>query len=494
MNNSTQIQSTNRVVLIINCLLSSLLIFGYVGEYFKGLKEFSYVLVFLLIVSIPIISASVIYFRNKGSIYMKFFTLGGYFIMYIFAMFTSDRLIVYVYLFPIILMYFLYFDLKLMVYCCSAVFAINTVKILRDIFIKKLNDPSMITDYTVQFVSVLLFSIALIISTRLSNRFNAEKLKSIETEKKKEQAILADVLKIASILDTNSKKVYGIVDELSATTESVTNAVSEIAKGAYETAQNIQKQSEMAGNIHSVIVDASSLANKMGGLSNHSAEALDEGISIVNQLSDKTTVVNENSGHAYKAMIELREKSNEIQNITNIIRGISDQTNLLALNASIESARAGEAGKGFAVVAEEIRKLAAQSRDSAGNIASIISELHLKADNAVEAVVSLKNINSEQNELIVQTKNIFDDIIQKMLQVNENVNLVNTKITQIVSTNNQIVESIGEISSASQQATANAEEASSMTTINIEKANTAKSLVEELIHTSKEMDKYLNHN
>ena len=57
----------------------------------------------------------------------------------------------------------------------------------------------------------------------------------------------------------------------------------------------------------------------------------------------------------------LGDKSKEIEEITEVIKGITEKTKLLALNAAIEAARSGEAGKGFAVVAEEVTKLAEQS-------------------------------------------------------------------------------------------------------------------------------------
>ena len=74
----------------------------------------------------------------------------------------------------------------------------------------------------------------------------------------------------------------------------------------------------------------------------------------------------------------------EIDAITEVINGIADQTNLLALNASIEAARAGEAGAGFAVVAEEIKTLAAESRDRAGEIEQTVDAIQDETRTAVE--------------------------------------------------------------------------------------------------------------
>lgn len=69
-------------------------------------------------------------------------------------------------------------------------------------------------------------------------------------------------------------------------------------------------------------------------------------------------------GRLHETVTELRNSSEEVLKIINVISVIADQTNLLALNAAIEAARAGDAGRGFAVVADEVRQLSHTTQDS----------------------------------------------------------------------------------------------------------------------------------
>ncbi|NMA34418.1 MAG: hypothetical protein GX940_07700, partial [Clostridiaceae bacterium] len=58
--------------------------------------------------------------------------------------------------------------------------------------------------------------------------------------------------------------------------------------------------------------------------------------------------------------------------------------------------------------------------------------------------------------------------------------------------NNRMIESINEISAVSEEVTASAEEACALSAQNIEKAREAGTYVEELIETSKQMERYQN--
>lgn len=70
------------------------------------------------------------------------------------------------------------------------------------------------------------------------------------------------------------------------------------------------------------------------------------------------------------------------------IRSLADQSGLLALNASIEAAHAGEYGRGFQIVAGEIRALAKQTREVAGNMSSLLEDIGSLTRQTVELVKS----------------------------------------------------------------------------------------------------------
>ncbi len=487
----SSIKRTNKVVLIINLILNTTAFIGYLLEVTRGARTLNYLLVFSVVIFVPLIIALATYRKNSSASSIKYITLIGYLLFYLFVNFTSPYLITYVYFFCIILMYYLYFDLKIIIASCSIAFIINIAKIGYNIFVLKLNTGVTIAEYMIQIASLLLFSSSIIISTRLSIRMNNENFENILAEQKKQAEILDDVLKIAAAIEKNSQDVHTIVEESASGSDVISNAINEISSGVVHTAESIQHQSIMSKNIHSLIVNTSELSDKMERLSNESVSALNEGIDHVRELSEKAVVVSDKNQYAYRKMQELTEKANEIQSIAEIITGISEQTNLLSLNASIEAARAGENGRGFAVVADEIRKLAIQSKDSATSIADILESLGTKASKTSESVVILKEINEQQTDLINNTKNVFENISKKMNEFTTDVRIVAQGLDEIVNSNNKVLDSITEISALSEEATANAEEANAMTSISRENADKARVLANELIENSNNFKKYL---
>lgn len=491
MRQNISIKRTNRVVLLINLLINLITFTGYLVEVLRGERTLSYLLIFSAIIFVPFIIALVVYRKNPTSTSFKFITLIGYLFFYLYVSFTSIHIITFIYFFCIILMYYLYLDFKLLLVSCITALIINIARIGYNIFVLGLNSERNITEYMIQMGTLIVFSLSITLSTKLSILFNKESMENILMEKKKQAEILDDVLKIAASIEKNAQDVYSIVEKSAEGSDIISNAINEISSGVMHTAESIQKQSAMSKNIHSLIVNTSELSDHMEALSKESLSALNEGIEHVRELSEKALIANDKSQYAHRKMQELTEKANEIQSITEIITGISEQTNLLSLNASIEAARAGENGRGFAVVADEIRKLAMQSKDSATSIAEILESLGRKATRTSESVMMLKEINDQQTDLINNTKNVFDSISVKMDEFTNNVQLVTQKLDEIVDSNNKVIDSITEVSALSEEASANVEEADAMTSMSRQNADKARVLVKELIETSDGFKKYL---
>jgi len=123
------------------------------------------------------------------------------------------------------------------------------------------------------------------------------------------------------------------------------------------TDQISQGASEQASNVEEV---SSSMEEMVANIKQNADNAI-ETEKIALQSADDA----KESG---KAVIETVSAMKDIALKISIIEEIARQTNLLALNAAIEAARAGEHGKGFAVVASEVRKLAERSQAAAAEI------------------------------------------------------------------------------------------------------------------------------
>jgi methyl-accepting chemotaxis protein len=121
------------------------------------------------------------------------------------------------------------------------------------------------------------------------------------------------------------------------------------------------------------------LAKKSEESSNSGRAAVQESVAAMEQMRDQVTAIS-------RTILGLVERTNQIGSIIDAVNDLAEQSNVLALNAAIEAAKAGEHGRGFAVVAREVRNLAERSKDSTGQVRTILGAIDKATRDALAAI------------------------------------------------------------------------------------------------------------
>ncbi|MUK68830.1 methyl-accepting chemotaxis protein [Aliivibrio fischeri] len=282
-----------------------------------------------------------------------------------------------------------------------------------------------------------------------------------------------EIATLSKDINTTASQLQTTVEALSRISEDVAAASTELAAVMTEAENNSQQELSEIEQVASAVNELSSTANNVSDnalaadkTARETNELAHNGLDIFTQSNKASEEMGSALTDAAVVVNRLKEQSEQINNVVEVIRGVSDQTNLLALNAAIEAARAGESGRGFAVVADEVRMLAARTQDSTQEIQTIIEslqeqsnlanasmessldklelnkELTAKAGDALlqitNSIASINDMNTQVATAAEEQSQVTQDINRNVVNMSELVNQNVTGISQSASASNEL--------------------------------------------------------
>ena len=256
---------------------------------------------------------------------------------------------------------------------------------------------------------------------------------------------------LALALNKMQKNFIEVIQKLNQSSGQLTDAARRLSEQARHTSSGA---TETAAGMNEMAISADKMTTNINDVSNRAMLASEhagkgaQGIGLINEQMGEISAMSLQAGADVES---LGVSINKIVQFVEVINNIAEQTNLLALNAAIEAARAGESGKGFAVVAEEIRKLAEQSAQSAGEVRSLIDEIEGQSKLAVRAM-------REGGEKVKQGSNIVLGVGENFAQIINAVQELSGQVQKITASAQHVFAAVQNTAGTAEEQTAAMEE------------------------------------
>ncbi|ARP39863.1 methyl-accepting chemotaxis protein [Vibrio syngnathi] len=254
-----------------------------------------------------------------------------------------------------------------------------------------------------------------------------------------------EISRLAQDVNKSVEQLRDTVSSLSRISIEVASASTELAAVMTQSSANSDQEKQeveqvasavnqlesTAANVNENAVQADSASKQADEMATHSMSLFNES----NQANEQMAI---QLSEAANVVGTLKEHSEKIGNVIEVIQSISEQTNLLALNAAIEAARAGESGRGFAVVADEVRMLAARTQDSTKEIQTIIEGLQVQSGNANESMSSSLSMLEHNQTLAGEVSSALSGIANSVTDITE----INTQVASAAEEQSQVTSDI----------------------------------------------------
>ena len=240
----------NKVALIVIEIICVALIFGYISDYIAGYASKIYFIIFEITAILTAIIIPITYKTRPSK--MKYIAFTCFSLVYLVALYRPAIDLVFVMAFPIVIVFVLYYDFKLMCIMSATFMTITLWDCIKLMFIMKKHHSGLPLNSSVllmEFLATGIFLGATTIVTRISKQNNDEKIHEIQT--------------VADRVNTSIKEINVEIGTLNDSSIAAKHAMEEINSGISSAAEAVQNQLLQTEAIQDRIENVQEAADKI---------------------------------------------------------------------------------------------------------------------------------------------------------------------------------------------------------------------------------------
>ncbi|MDQ7983392.1 methyl-accepting chemotaxis protein [Pseudomonas sp. G34] len=267
-----------------------------------------------------------------------------------------------------------------------------------------------------------------------------------------------DLAAISTALNTAVAQLRDSMQGVGREGQSLDDTVRSLGSQAAGSLSAVEQQQAQMSQIATAATQMAATAQSVAQSCEQAAQEAGQTREIANQSNQRSArtsasmrELSERLAGSAQTLHKLRQQTEQITRVVDVIKGIAEQTNLLALNAAIEAARAGEQGRGFAVVADEVRSLSQRTQNSTAEIAQTVGDLHKVVGQSVaEMEQAMHQAEGDVDNVLAMSADL-DGIVESVQRVSDRLAQIATAAEQQAATADEVSGNIQQVDQAASE-------------------------------------------
>jgi methyl-accepting chemotaxis protein len=270
---------------------------------------------------------------------------------------------------------------------------------------------------------------------------------------------MAEMIKTSTDTQKSAEEIAANSEELSANIEEGVNAsrqimiaIEQIAKGALNQSKAAEENKELGLKLENASKAMAQEAMNSEERIQKMMELLTKNKINVDKFIAEIGVAANESVNSAKNIVELTDRTNNIDKIVDQIVNVTLKTDMLAVNGSVEAARAGEYGRGFSVVAADIRTLANESSENADKIKNMVRRMQKQITIVASDIEASGRTAAKEVESAKKSTANLEMIEKDTLEIQSNIKEINLGAQESLTALEQANKAVAEIASSAEEA------------------------------------------